>query len=803
MALKYTNWTFSTSAQGQTADKFRILAFSGEDSICQGYVFDILLAVASLTRESDIQAFLQDMAEADTFTLQGGTSGGSGAPAAFTWIGMPERVEWLFTAADGSAILRAVLRPHSYKLRLSTHSRIFLGADLPNLINNLLIAENFIAAADFSTDGLGQGYRARPLSCQYNESSFDFLLRHLERVGGYSYIEQFTQSAGGQTVTKDRLVLADEGTVVPGLPGGAVLDWQPQASGVMAVTSFSRTMATSPTSVTLRDYGTEITDDAEQSFSPPSIPAIDVGKNFAPLRGGGESGWYGRFNMFGEMALDDRNPENAQNQALLMARARARALVVRSNQAMGAGAVAWMRAGYSFSLSGKIYQLVRVKHYCNLCSTVNDPVTVGQAIDLGFNFELGRAGYNNSFACHPLELGSFAPESSVPRPVAGGLAHATILASGTGVYADLDNQGRYTANLHFPEAVYNADGSEQADAGVPLRLRLMQPHAGAASGVHFPLPGNTEALVAFTDGDPDRPVILGALPNPLNPSVVTSGDTSVTPPLPDTHEKNIIKTPSGHILELDDNRDAPKITLTSKNGHILTLDDTARAPQITLQSNHGHKLTLDDSAAAPKITLTSRGGRTLTLDDTATAPKIALKSPKGHVLTMDDTPSSSRITLQSKNGHTIAVNDDDTANAIKIASADGKMSLVMDQAKGALITRYGENSTKLTGAKAYELVTTHKESTVGGNVYSSTLGATESFTVGEKLTMAAALSQTVNLLVNMTLNIGVNNTLNLGRNSTSNVGSTMNFNTTVQTVNLSADEIGMSRGSIFANMILI
>jgi hypothetical protein len=40
--------------------------------------------------------------------------------------------------------------------------------------------------------------------------------------------------------------------------------------------------------------------------------------------------------------------------------------------------------------------------------------------------------------------------------------------------------------------------------------------------MHFPLRKGTEVLLAFIDGDPDRPVIAGTVPNPETPSVVTS-----------------------------------------------------------------------------------------------------------------------------------------------------------------------------------------------------------------------------------------------------------------------------------------
>jgi type VI secretion system secreted protein VgrG len=261
--------------------------------------------------------------------------------------------------------------------------------------------------------------------------------------------------------------------------------------------------------------------------------------------------------MFGETDLKAYKAADAQAQAQLMAQAQVRALVSRSNLIRGQGTVAWMRAGYFFTLSQKNYQILTVNCNCNCCDGNKDIATLSRAVDFGFNCDTTREGYNNSFTCHSLDLGPFAPEISVQRPVLGGLTHATICADGgTSGYADLDNLGRYKANLHFPEAVYDAGGDLVDADKVPVPLRLMQPHAGAASGVHLPLRKDAEVLVAFTDGDPDRPVILGALPNPANPSLITSSN----------NKDNILKTPGGHQLLLADEEGKRQIKVTTADG---------------------------------------------------------------------------------------------------------------------------------------------------------------------------------------------------------------------------------------------
>jgi len=52
----------------------------------------------------------------------------------------------------------------------------------------------------------------------------------------------------------------------------------------------------------------------------------------------------------------------------------------------------------------------------------------------------------------------------------------------------------------------------------------------------------TKLWLAFVDGDPDRPIILSAVPNTVSPSPVTSGNSL----------KNQIQTASGVLLEIKD-----------------------------------------------------------------------------------------------------------------------------------------------------------------------------------------------------------------------------------------------------------
>lgn len=138
----------------------------------------------------------------------------------------------------------------------------------------------------------------------------------------------------------------------------------------------------------------------------------------------------------------------------------------------------------------------------------------------------------------------YRPARTTPRPRIHGIVTGTVQAfPGTaGRLQNLDHEGRYVVRFHF----------DQGTRRMP-RIRMAQPHAGRDYGMHFPLHPGVEVAVAFLDGDPDRPVIVGAIPNPLtsSPVYVPRADAS-DDVLATLVELNRIKTKSGVVIEIGD-----------------------------------------------------------------------------------------------------------------------------------------------------------------------------------------------------------------------------------------------------------
>ena len=104
-----------------------------------------------------------------------------------------------------------------------------------------------------------------------------------------------------------------------------------------------------------------------------------------------------------------------------------------------------------------------------------------------------------------------------------------------GSSAALDEQGRYTVRLPFDEENHNG-----ALASSPVHLA--QNFSGEDCGIHFPLKKDTPILLAFEDGDIDRPVALGSLPREKCKSPVAKNNS----------HQSILKTSSGIKFLFDD-----------------------------------------------------------------------------------------------------------------------------------------------------------------------------------------------------------------------------------------------------------
>jgi phage baseplate assembly protein gpV len=121
-----------------------------------------------------------------------------------------------------------------------------------------------------------------------------------------------------------------------------------------------------------------------------------------------------------------------------------------------------------------------------------------------------------------------------------------VEAEGSGPYAEVDDVGRYHVRFMF-------DTSSAPSGKASRPMRMAQPHAGPNYGLHFPLRHGVEVVLTCINGDPDRPIITGAVPNPATPSTVISKNN--------TH--NLIRTGGGSEIDIDDTTGSERIRLST------------------------------------------------------------------------------------------------------------------------------------------------------------------------------------------------------------------------------------------------
>ncbi|MCP3940953.1 MAG: type VI secretion system tip protein VgrG [Desulfobacteraceae bacterium] len=134
--------------------------------------------------------------------------------------------------------------------------------------------------------------------------------------------------------------------------------------------------------------------------------------------------------------------------------------------------------------------------------------------------------YGNSFKCIPPSV-VFRPDYEHKKPSVEGVQTAMVTGpAGEEIYTD--EYGRIKVQFHW-------DREGKKDEKTSCWMRVSQKLAGPGWGAVFIPRIGQEVIVDFLDGDPDRPIVTGAIYN---------GDNKPAYPLPDEKTKSTIRTQS-------------------------------------------------------------------------------------------------------------------------------------------------------------------------------------------------------------------------------------------------------------------
>ena len=135
-------------------------------------------------------------------------------------------------------------------------------------------------------------------------------------------------------------------------------------------------------------------------------------------------------------------------------------------------------------------------------------VSVTHGASLGDPYRSGRGDsgltYTNSFTCIPIKL-PYRPTRGTPVPFIAGVQNALVTGpSGKEIFTD--KYGRVKVQFYW-------DREGQNDENSSCWIRVSQSFAGKRWGSSFWPRLGQEVLVAFVEGDPDQPVIVGSVYN--------------------------------------------------------------------------------------------------------------------------------------------------------------------------------------------------------------------------------------------------------------------------------------------------
>ncbi len=375
-----------------------------------------------------------------------------------------------------------VLRPQLWLLTRRADCRIFLSKSSVEICQ-LMLSEHGLPAPD--TSGLVGPVPppSRDYSVQWNETDLAYLDRRLEQDGVFYY---FVHRLGQHVMH-----LANHQTAYRDLQPDTALRLSRGSSDRNQIFAFDRTYRFIPSQRAARDW----------NFETPARPPEGIGNSnvSGQIEGGSGGAKYelyeypGRFmqNNAGEGAMRNRMQAAETDHDRVVGQSRVRPLMP-----------ARRFTPYDLSDPGQAYQphiATRVTHQAE------DP---SYNIVSGVDAEPALPSYTNAFEATLASVPA-TPHRDTPQPRIDG-AQIAIVAGPPGEEIHTDAYGR--VKLRFPW-----DRRARGDGTDTVWVRVSQPWAGGTWGAQVIPRVGMEVLVTYEDGDPDRPLVTGVVPNPSNP----------------------------------------------------------------------------------------------------------------------------------------------------------------------------------------------------------------------------------------------------------------------------------------------
>jgi len=737
-------------SKSTAADTFCVIDLRGEEGLSRPYRFEINLV-------SDEPAIdLKSMLTHDVMlsVVHRGVE--------TRYHGMLEEFEELHQK-DDDTFYRAVLVPRLWQLSLFWVNEVYVDKTVPEVIEAVL-QEAGLTTLDYELS-LTADYTPWTHLCEYQETHLDFISRLMEREGIYYYF-----SNDG---TRDKVVITDNRMRHQAPPTGARIDYTP-ASGLQVSGDNAQLLALVckqrhlPKTLVLMDYNYR-------------KPSLDLKSEVTVDENG-----RGEVYLYGEHA-------DTIAESRFLAGIRAEELRCRARTFHGESSVNLLRSGFLAEVAGHFrrefnrqYLVLDIDHEASQVGDVlrdaSGTRTTGDAPPF----------YRNTFTAIASDL-QFRPERATPKPRIHGTMNAVIDAEGSGTEAELDVHGRYKVRVTF-------DRTRKGDAKASQSVRMMTPYAGTDYGMHYPLRKGTEVLLTFIDGDPNRPIIAGAVPNADTPSVAnTDNETRVVTRIRGGIEN--IAMPSRRTALAGVGAQA---VYTEDKTDDTQNDETALFGTLPWEDTQGWKddvVTFDLTGGPDK-----EGIRTLTtMNNVLHLKGVSCERYLGEVVTTivgnnnltvrgsvhtyigapDSTPRKNAETCLANYASDVTAErgGSDSGNVASMAFA--KMFQVMADdlsntrsaanPPGSSVTYIeGTSRTTVRGTNV-SLILGDSDTTVQSDSFNKYLGRTNNFFAGNTFLLYLGAQETVSISNNLAINLGLAETINIGGSMAATLGAALSL----------------------------
>ncbi|MBJ7374974.1 MAG: type VI secretion system tip protein VgrG [Pseudomonas sp.] len=447
---------FTLTLEGARHD-LKVLEFTGREAISQPFRFE--LELVSERPDLDLESLLHGQAFL-SFDAQG--------------CGIHGQIYQVGQGDSGKRLTRYHLSlvPRLTYLGHRINQRIFQHQSVPQIITQILKDHSILRDAfEFR---LGSEYPEREYCVQYAESDLAFIQRLCAEVGIHYH---FHHSPEGHL-----LVFGDDQTVFPKLPEPTLyLPGSGMSAGAPAIQRFNVRVETRTSVVTRRDY----------NFEKPRLSLES--------RSDGEQRPVLEDYLFPGQFSDRETGKQLTRRAL-------ERHVADYRQAEGSSDESSLVCGHFLQLTehprsdwNDLWLLTCVEHRGRQPQVLEESVTSD-----GESFQ----GYRNTFVATPWDV-VFRPALCPEKPRMSGYQPAVVTGP-KDLEIHCDEYGRVKVQL-----AWDRDGELNEHSSCWLRVATGWAHDHYGS-VLIPRVG-MEVLVGFIDGDADKPLVMGCLPNAATP----------------------------------------------------------------------------------------------------------------------------------------------------------------------------------------------------------------------------------------------------------------------------------------------